>query len=412
MNPALRAAVAALDGEALLQEIDELGQIGGDPEGGVSRLAFSPADMAGRAWVAEQMRAAGLEVTWDGAGNVIGRCAGAEPGLAPIALGSHTDTVPAGGRFDGALGVLAGLAAARALRAAGLGLRHPLEVIDFAGEEATVGGGTFGSRAMAGLLSPAALAATAWNGQSVAELLGGAGLDPAGAPLAARGPGALAAYLELHIEQGGQLEAAGVPIGVVEGIVGIRRYLARFAGRANHAGTTPMAGRHDALVQAAPWIGSVRAVAVARGIVGTVGTVRVLPGAPNVIPGLVELGLELRGLDEGVLAAAADELARLAAAAGGTLEEIASKAPVSCAAPAIAAIEAGCAALGLAHRRMPSGAGHDAMCIAAIAPVGMIFVPSLGGVSHAPDELTTPQACLDGARVLLAALLELDARLA
>lgn len=407
----LRAALAALDGEELLQQLDELGRIGAAPGGGVSRIAFSPADVAGRAWVAQQMRAAGLEAARDAAGNVVGRRVGAEPGLAPIALGSHTDTVPAGGRFDGALGVLAGLAAARALRDAGLRLRHPLEVIDFAGEEATLPGGTFGSRAMAGLLAPAALAAAAWDGRPVAELLAAAGLDPAGVAGAARPRGALAAYLELHIEQGGTLEAAGAPIGVVEGIVGIRRYTARFAGRANHAGTTPMAGRSDALVMAAPLVGAVRAVAVARGIVGTVGTARVEPNAANVIPGLVELGLELRGLDEGALDAAAAELAALAAAAGGALLETSRKPPVACDPLVLAAIEAGCAALGLGHRRMPSGAGHDAMCLAAIAPVGMIFVPSAGGVSHAPDEWTEPAACVAGARALLAALLELDARL-
>jgi N-carbamoyl-L-amino-acid hydrolase len=412
MSARIAAALAALDGEELLQQLDDLGQIGARTGGGVDRLAFSPADLAGRAWVAEQMRAAGLEVARDGAGNVIGRLAGSEPGRAPIALGSHTDTVPNGGRFDGALGVLAAIAAARAVRGAGLTLRHPLEVIDFAGEEATIAGGTFGSRAMAGLLADAALAAPAWDGRPVAELLRGAGLDPAGVAGAGRPVGSLAAYLELHIEQGGTLEAAGVPVGVVEGIVGIRRYVAQFAGSANHAGTTPMAQRRDALVMAAPLVGAVREVAEAHKIVGTVGTVRVEPNAPNVIPGRVELGLEIRGLDEAVLDAAAAAIEAEAVAAGGRLVEISRKEPVACAAVVLEAIEAGCAAVGLERRRMASGAGHDAMCLAALAPVGMIFVPSAGGVSHAPEEWTAPEQCVAGARALLAGLLELDERLA
>lgn len=411
MSARIAAAVAALDGEELLQQLDDLGRIGARAGGGVDRLAFSPADLAGRAWVAEQMRAVGLDVVRDGAGNVIGRLAGSEPGLAPIALGSHTDTVPNGGRFDGALGVLAAIAAVRAVRGAGLALRHPLEVIDFAGEEATIAGGTFGSRAMAGLLADAALVAAAWDGRPVAELLIAAGLDPAGVARAARPAGDLAAYLELHIEQGGALEAAGVPVGVVEGIVGIRRYVAHFQGAANHAGTTPLAQRRDALVMAAPLIGAVREVAEAHQIVGTVGTVRVEPNAPNVIPGRVELGLEIRGLDEAVLDGAAAAIEARAATAGGRLVEISRKEAVACAAIVVGAIEAGCAALGLGHRRMPSGAGHDAMCLAALAPVGMIFVPSAGGVSHAPDEWTAPEDCVAGARALLAALVELDTRL-
>jgi beta-ureidopropionase / N-carbamoyl-L-amino-acid hydrolase len=411
MSANLHAALHVFDAAELLQQLDTLGRIGAGPDGGVNRLAFSPADQAGRAWIAEQMGTAGLAPVHDGAGNVIGRRPGKEPHLPPIVIGSHTDSVPNGGRFDGALGVLAACAVVRTLRDAGLTLRHALEVIDFAGEEATIPGGTFGSRAMAGLLPDALLAAPAWNDRPVAELLRTAGLDPTAIARVMRRPGELAAYLELHIEQGSILDTGGETIGVVEGIVGIRRYQASFVGRPNHAGTTPMADRQDALVLAAPFIGAVQKTAIAHAVVGTVGTVHIQPNAPNVIPGRVDLGLELRGLDGATLDAAARTLATLAASMGGTLSETSRKEPVLCDRRIIDAIEMSCARLGLTHRRLPSGAGHDAMCIAALAPVGMIFVPSTGGISHAPDEWTPPEDCISGALTLLATVLELDAQL-
>ncbi len=407
----LTAALASLDGEELLADLEALGQIGRTPSGGLARLAFSPADQAGREWVRQRMAEVGLSVRVDPAGNSIGQLAGADPSLPPLVLGSHTDTVPDGGRFDGALGVLAGLAVVRSLRAAGLNLRHPLVVIDFTAEEATVAGGTFGSRALAGQLTPTALELPTWAGDSLAALLRTAGLDPAGLAAAAWAPGSVAAYFELHIEQGGRLEAQGIPIGLVEGIVGIRRYSATFRGAANHAGTTPMADRADALVMAAPLIGAVREVALAHGIVGTVGTVQVEPNAPNVIPGLVQLGLELRALDERLLDAAEHELGQRAAALGGSLARQSRKEPIHCDERLIAVIAQSCQELGLPALRMPSGAGHDAMCMAALGPVAMIFVPSIGGISHAPQEQTAPDHCIAGARVLLSATLSADAQL-
>jgi N-carbamoyl-L-amino-acid hydrolase len=399
----------AIDGDQLLRDLAELARIGASAGGGIDRIAYSPADLAGRAWVEARLRDLGLTVERDAAGNTIGRYAGEAPDLPPLALGSHTDTVPNGGRYDGALGVLAALACVRALRAAGRRLRHPVAVLNFAAEEATMGGGTIGSRAMAGLLDPAMLAQPAWDDRPIADHLRAAGIDPAGVVAARRPPGSFAAYLELHIEQGGTLAAAGLPIGLVEGIVGIRRYAASFAGYANHAGTTPMAGRRDALVLAAPFILAVRDTALARGIVGTCGTLRVEPGAPNVIPGRVEIGVEIRGLDEAVLDAAEADLTRAATATGGHLRRTAYKEPVRSDPAVLDALAAACAGLGLAARRLPSSAGHDAMCIAAIAPQAMLFVPSRGGVSHAPAEDTAPADCINGARVLLAALLRLDA---
>jgi N-carbamoyl-L-amino-acid hydrolase len=399
-----------IDAELLLADLEELARIGADPAGGISRLAFGADDMAGRAWVAAQARAIGLEVRTDSAGNTIALLPGSDPGLAPIAIGSHTDTVAHGGRFDGALGVLAGLACARAMRSAGARLRHPLEVINFVAEEATVLG-TLGSNAMVGGVSAAQLEQGAYDGRPITEHLRAAGIDPARVCADRRAPGSMAAYLELHIEQGDRLEAESLAIGVVEGIVGIRRYEALFVGQANHAGTTQMARRRDALVAAAAFVLAVRDIAVAHAIVGTVGALALHPNVSNVIPGRVELACEIRSLDDGLLDTAEQALHERAGQLGGTLTLLSRKAPVRCDPGIQAAIARAAQQCGRTYRSLPSGAGHDAMCIADIAPVGMLFVPSRGGTSHAPDEWTGPEQCADGARVLMAALLELDGAL-
>ena len=400
-----------LDGEQLLQDLETLAQYGAEPGPGLNRVAFSPADMAARAWVAVQMEKLGLQVQTDPAGNTIGIYAGQETTLKPIALGSHTDTVPQGGRYDGALGVLSALACVRALQQAGLRLRHPVEVINFTAEEATMSGATLGSQAMSGRLDPVMLTHSAWDGLSVAEHLRQANINPDQVTQAARPKGSLAAYLELHIEQGGSLALDDIPIGVVEGIVGIRRYDGIFVGAANHAGTTPMALRQDALVMAAPFISGVREIAVQHQIVGTVGKLQVHPGAPNVIPGWVDLQVEIRGLDEGVLDVAEAALIELAQHQGGQLQPRARKNAVQSDPRLLAAMESACQSLNVVYRQMPSGAGHDAMCIDDIAPQAMLFVPSQNGISHAPEEYTTPEHCVLGAQVLLATLLELDQQL-
>ena len=397
----------ALDSERLLADLDALAQIGRDPSGALNRIAYGPADQAGRAWVADQMRALGMRVRADTAGNTIGEYPGSAD-LPPIALGSHTDTVPNGGNYDGALGMVAALACVRALHVAGARLRHPVEVINFAAEEATMAGGTTGSQAMAGLFNPAIFDKAAWDGRLVREHLAAASLDPATFMQARRSPGALAAYLELHIEQGDLLTGAGVPIGIVEGFVGIRRYAVTFQGYANHAGTTPMHRRQDALVAAAPFITFVRDLAIAHQIVGTIGTLTVHPGAPNVIPDRVEMIVETRGLDAAVLDQAEAALAEQARALGAQIANVVSKPPVQCDQGVVGALGAACESLNLTSLHMPSGAGHDAMCIASICPQAMIFVPSQGGVSHSPDEYTTPEDCVNGARVLLAGLLQLE----
>ena len=397
-----------LDGEQLLEDLETLGQIGRADAGGLERIAFSPADWEGRHWVAQQMRTLGMVVSSDAAGNTIGRYPGTEEQLPAIAIGSHTDTVPQGGIYDGALGVLGGLACVRALHAARQRLRHPLVLINFSAEEATMAGGTLGSYALTGLLDPAVIDGVAWDGQTVRTHLQAIGLDPTQLPAAQQPMGSYAAFLELHIEQGATLETRQLPIGIVEGIVGIRRYLVTFHGYANHAGTTTMARRHDALVAAAPFITLVRDVAVAYGIVGTIGKLTVLPGAPNVIPGKVEVHLEIRGLADTVLDQAEARLRAAAHAASAAFVLLSNKAPVQADSRLLAAISAACEALALPALPMPSGAGHDAMNMAALCPMAMIFVPSRQGVSHAPDEYTEPAACVNGARVLLATLLTLD----
>ncbi|GIV69249.1 MAG: Zn-dependent hydrolase [Caldilinea sp.] len=405
----IRSLVAAFDGEQLLAELDALGAIGWKPGAGLQRMAYSDPDLEARRWVLAQMQALGMQAWIDPAGNVIGYLPGGEA-LPALAIGSHTDSVPGGGKFDGALGVLAGLACVRTLRSQDVQLRHPLLLIDFAAEEATTSASPTGSLSFVGGLTQTALDGPGWDGRSTAALLADRGFDVA-AMIANRPPMPIAAFLELHIEQGERLASAGVPIGVVEGIVGIRRYYVHFQGQANHAGTTDMARRRDALVMAAPFILAVRDAAVAHGIVGTVGRIEVHPNAPNVVPGRVTLDVEIRGLDDAVLDRVETILAAEAARCEGRLHFGHRKEPVLADPNLMAAIERGCKALGLRTMRLPSGAGHDAMNLAAICPYAMIFAPSEQGVSHAPEEWTQPHDCINAGRALLAALLEVDAML-
>ncbi|GAB4111180.1 MAG: Zn-dependent hydrolase [Roseiflexaceae bacterium] len=394
-----------IDAELLLHDIDELGAIGRQGPG-INRIAFSPSDLMARAWVEGRMHEAGMRVTVDTAGNSIGHYPGRE-GLPPIVIGSHTDTVAQGGRYDGALGVLAGIACIRACHEIGYQLRHPVEVINFTGEEATLLG-TLGSRAMVGQLPLSDLAKPAYDGRSVASHLRSAGFDPERITQASRANQRIAAYLELHIEQGDRLESEGYPIGLVEGIVGIRRYGVVFEGQANHAGTTQMARRKDALVAAAELTLAVRDLAQAHAMVGTVGTMHIHPNVPNVIPGRVELSCEIRSLNEHALDLVEQKLCQFTLKLGGQWQVLARKEPVASHEGLLEILARACERLGLRYRRMPSGAGHDAMCLAALGPMAMVFVPSAGGISHAPEEYTSPEQCVQGARVLLETLLMLD----
>ncbi|MEM7115019.1 MAG: M20 family metallo-hydrolase [Chloroflexota bacterium] len=397
------------DGELLLADLEALAEIGFDAAtGGMQRVAYGTADLVGRDWVRQQMHDLGLLVRDDEAGNTIGTLAGTDSTLLSIAIGSHTDTVPNGGKYDGSLGVLAALAAVRTLKTAGHTLRHSVEVINFAAEEATMGGGTTGSRVMAGVYDTAVLQKPAWNGRLVGDILREAGLNPATIMNAQREKGSLAAYVELHIEQGDALVKSETAVGIVTGIVGIRRYRVSFPGYANHAGTTPMDSRQDALWLASPYILQVRDIAMSHGIVGTIGQVEVFPGAPNVIPERVDLTVEIRGLEPEVLDTAEQQLEEVATAVHATFTATERKPPIASDPRIIDIITGACTALSLSHATMPSGAGHDPMNIGHLCPVGMLFVPSQGGVSHSPDEYTTPEDCINGGRVLLETLVRLD----
>src|SRR6201987_2446809 len=300
-NPADLSRGAVADSGRVQEHLAQLARFGATPEGGVSRVAFSDADVAGRAYVKRLMEAAGLEVRIDTAGNLIGRREGTDRKLPAIVVGSHTDSVPHGGNYDGDVGVLGGIEVAQQLRDRHVRLRHTLEVVDFTDEE----GGLVGSRAMAGQLSAATLDLVNASGRSVRDGIRALGGDPDALSQARRNLGELAAYLELHIEQGGTLERTHTDIGVVEGIVGIHWWEATVTGVANHAGTTPMDQRHDALVAASELVLAVNAAATEfpGRQVATVGRIRAEPGAPNVIPGRVVLSIEVRDLDAARIAA-------------------------------------------------------------------------------------------------------------
>ena len=396
-----------IDAQRMLQDFNALAQIGRSEDGALQRVAYSLADIAGRVWVREQMHELGMETRIDAAGNTIGVYAGTRQ-LPALALGSHSDSVPFGGSYDGALGIIAALACVRALHTADLRLTHPVELINFAAEEATMAGGTTGSQAMAGLFDPALFNKPAWDGRPVREHVEAAQLDVATFASARREAGCLAAYLELHIEQGQILQHQQARIGIVQGFVGIRRYEIIVEGQTNHAGTTPMETRQDALVKAAPLVGLLRALALEHGIVGTVGSFEIFPGAPNVIPGRVKLIAEIRSLESATLDSVEQILREHVQNEGALFDPLICKPPVQADAQLIEAVRTACEQRGVAYHCMPSGAGHDAMNMATLGPQTMLFVPSVGGISHSPEEYTTPQDCVLGAEILLASLLRLE----
>ena len=275
------------DAARLERRIHELGRFGANPEGGVSRVAFSAADIAGREYVKSLMREAGLDVRVDAAGNIVGRREGTDPSLPVVMTGSHIDSVPKGGNYDGDVGVLGAIEVAELLRAYGIATRHPFEFVVFTDEE----GGTVGSQAMAGRLGASALDVVSHSGLRIGDGIRAVGGDPARLAEVRRAPGSVAAFVELHIEQGAILDESGIDIGVVEGIVGIRWWDVTVEGVANHAGTTPMNRRRDALVTAAELtLAANRIASTTPGTqVATVGKIHAEPGAPNVIPGRVTL---------------------------------------------------------------------------------------------------------------------------
>lgn len=399
-------------------QLEELFALGGE-EGreGAWRLAFSPADIRGRTFVLELMREADLAPRVDQAGNLIGVLRGSDTGRASLIIGSHIDTVPGGGMFDGALGVIGGIEVLRAMKAAGFEPAHPVEVIAFSNEEKARFSAPGGSWAMVKGLTPADLDGVAdADGVTLAEAMAAAGIEPDGVASARRPTGFCAGYVELHVEQGGRMDEEGLQIGAVTAIVGITRARLTFRGQANHAGTTAMAQRQDALWAAADFVGEVRRAALAEKgeLVGTVGSLKILPGAPSVIPGAADITVELRSADEDrtrrVLSSLLEAAQALAAEYGlafdSRVSTVGRSVPLD---PAVVEqVEKAAAELGLACRRTVSWAGHDASQFAPIAPTAMIFVPSIGGISHAPDERTSWEDVERGVKVLAATICSLD----
>jgi N-carbamoyl-L-amino-acid hydrolase len=403
-----------VNGRRIDDHLAALSKFGANPQGGVSRVAYSEADLQGRSYAITLMKEAGLVVHIDAAGNIVGTRPGSEPALKPLLLGSHIDSVPMGGNYDGDVGSLSAIEIAQVLNEKGINLRHPLEVIIFQNEE----GGTIGSQALGEGLTDAQLNLISHSGKTIRDgtrLIGG---DPDRLSAARRKAASIAGYFELHIEQGGIMDRDHVDIGVVEGIVGILHSEVTVEGFANHAGTTPMGPRHDALLSAARFIDKVNQVVTgtAGAQVGTVGWIKVEPGAYNIVPGKVVLGLELRDLDQqkfiGMfrrIRSEADALGKLNQTSFSFSEPIVTH-------PALtdntmkALIGNAARSLGFATKSLPSGAGHDAQEIARIGPVGMIFIPSIGGISHSPKEFSRPQDIENGANVLLQAVFAFDRR--
>ena len=403
----------------LNQTLNALGRFGETSEG-MDRLAFSPADVESRGYTMELMQEAGLEVRIDAGGNIIGRKAGSDDSLPAIAMGSHTDTVPLGGKYDGALGVMGAIEVVSTLAESGHVTRHPIEAIVFTNEEGTrFHRWLIGSRAMAGMLEPEDLAAVDAEGVTLAQRMGDIGGDLSRVGEAARKRGDLAAYFELHIEQGPYLYRSGIPVGVVTGITGRGVFELDINGMSNHAGTTPMNERRDALVAASKLVVQVQRMAAEEEIVrvATAGALDVLPNAVNVVPGRATLGVEIRDLDMAALEAAERELVRMARQSeqqDGVQISI-NRHRFTDAVPITPDMQGwvGEAAerAGFAWQRVPSGAGHDAQAIATLAPMAMVFVPSVNGISHAIEEYSSPEDCANGAQVLLELLLLADERL-
>lgn len=410
-----------VSGARIAERVARLAEIGGLPDGGMNRLPFTPEDRAARDLFARWLSDLGLPVRVDGAGNVIGRREGSDRRAPVVVAGSHLDTQPMGGRFDGIAGVLTALEAAEAMAAAGFVHRHPIEIIDFAAEESM---GRFdvsmpGSRAMVGALKPEDLALRCrLTGEMLREAMESIGIDLSLLAAAERPPGSIKAVVELHIEQGPYLEEAGKQIGVVTTVAGSARFHCVLEGQQAHSGALPMAYRRDALCGAAELLLAVERAAKARAnppVVGTVGYMDYEPRSPVIIPGRVRMIIDVRSIDEAARDAVVAEIEatarRIAEQRRLHLEWRLSSGfpPTPLAHQVVDTITRACKDLGTSYVAMPSGAGHDAMTLGRRFPAGMLFVPSVGGISHAPQELTRTEDLEAGAKVLCRTLCMLAA---
>ncbi len=414
-----RPAPLPVDAERLWADLMALAALT-EPDRPYTRRAFSPLFLEGRAFLTRRLREAGLTTRVDAAGNLIGRLKGRDPSAGTIALGSHSDTVPRGGRFDGVAGVAAALEVARSLNESGRLLRHPIEVIDCLAEEPSdFGLSCIGSRGLGGALGSEMLDMTDPGGQPLREALRNVGGDPDRLATAVRHD--LRAFLEMHIEQGPVLEAEATDIGVVTSIVGIRRLEIVFEGEAAHAGTAPMHRRRDAAVPAAATLVEVRRQADALAtegsgyFVATVGIMQAEPGGSNVVPGRARLVIDARSSDPELtdrFTAHVDQFSNDCAASLRTERTVfavlSDGAPAQCDPKLQATLGRAARKLGLSVLELASGAGHDAAFMARVCPSAMVFIPCLKGMSHTPDEWADKHAIAAGAAVLMEAVLELD----
>jgi allantoate deiminase len=397
-----------VDGGRLWHRLSELSEIGKQDSGGVTRLSFTQEERAAKDLVASYMEEAGLAVREDAVGNLFGRREGRDPDAPAVLVGSHVDSVYDGGNFDGPLGVLAGVEVVQTMHDDGVETDHPIEVVAFTDEEgARFSFGMIGSRALAGTLSHEELRHEDANGISIADAMRDCGLDPERIEEAARQPNSLAAYVELHIEQGRVLENEDLSAGVVTGIAApVWRRLV-FTGETGHAGTTPMGMRRDALAAAAGAMAIVEDEASDTGTsVGTVGQLGVEPGGINIIPGRVEISVDLRDIDEETRDRLEDRiLTRVRETCekrgvGFETEVLQRMIPVSCSKEVREAVQAACEGLGLRVYDLASGAAHDGMQLVRLCPMGMIFIRSKDGVSHNPQEWSSQEDCEAGCNVL------------
>ncbi len=411
-----KTATLTVNMERLRREILDLAAIGrDDTEGGLYRMAFTPADMEGRRWLSERMEAAGLEPQTDGAAN-LSACYGGGASEPVVMVGSHIDTVPNAGYLDGTLGVLIGLEAVRCMKEAGIETRRPVEVISFSDEEGRFGG-LFGSQAVAGELNPDLIrTARDLDGVSLVEAMADCGFDAMEALNARRDRNAIHAYLELHIEQGPVLDRRRIPIGVVENITGLFKWSVRLEGSPNHAGTTPMEMRRDPFMGLAEFAGEIPRILEENGSElsrATIGKVDLFPGAANTVPGEVIFSMDVRDTSREVMDQLADAFRKALSAIARRrrlkfdFDWLSVVEPAPCDPEIVKNIEARAAELGLESLRMPSGAAHDAQIMSHIAPIGMVFVPSKDGRSHSPAEWTAWEDIEAGANVVLRSLLSL-----
>lgn len=398
----------------LQQRIQTLSEIGRKPDGGIYRMALSPADLEARAWLGNEITTAGLELRTDSAAN-ISACWRSDLD-STVMSGSHLDSVPGAGHLDGALGVLAALECVERIRELDLPLKHGLEAIAFTDEEGRFGG-MLGSQALTGQLSPGVvLSARALDGVTLVEAMANAGFDAQQMPMAERAARSLHAFVEMHIEQGPVLDSMNCPVGIVQAITGLFKWEVTLEGESNHAGTTPMDMRRDAFQGAVEFAGQLQRVLDeygTRNSRATIGKLELHPGAANVVPGKAVFSLEVRDTDAAILSQLADAYRRSLSAIArkhdlmSGFEVLSELPPAPCSEQVVATICQQAGVMGLSHHKMPSGAAHDCQMLTRVTQAGMIFVPSKGGKSHSPHEWTAFNDIETGANLLLNTLISL-----